>query len=125
MVFRNQDGEMPLYIQNVFKSLTSIIERVTRQTMRIDLFVPQFKLNLARFSMSYYGPTLYSKTSEIRTVPSEQCPDLRIIRISEFNLVSHAKSGKGIIMGPYMVAGSIPYRAQFVHDFWSLSVSSC
>ena len=53
----------------------------------------------------------YSGTSENRTVPSEQCPDVRIIRISEFNLVSHAKSGKRIIMGPYMLAGSIPYRA--------------
>ena len=56
-------------------------------------------------------PWMYSGTSEIRTVPSEQCPDVRIIRISEFNLVSHAKSGKRIIMGPYMLAGSIPYRA--------------
>ena len=26
----------------------------------------------------------YSKTSQIRAVPSEQCPDLRIVRISEF-----------------------------------------
>ena len=55
---------------------------------------------------------------------SGQCPDFRIIRISEFNLVSHAKSGKRIIMGPYMLAGSIPYRAA-IHAFWSLSVSSC
>ena len=58
-----------------------------------------------------YADSGYSETSEIRTVPSEQCPDVRIIRISEFNLVSHAKSGKRIIMGPYMLAGSIPYRA--------------
>ena len=47
----------------------------------------------------------YSRASEIRTVPSEQCPDLRTF------LLSRAKPGKYTIMGAYMAAGSIPYRA--------------
>ena len=68
VVYRALNNLTPEYSRNMFKLLSSVSQRCTRQTSRGDLFVPHFKLIVARNSVSYLGPVLYNKlSSNIRT----------------------------------------------------------
>ena len=64
MAYRALHEQLPVNIKNIFKPLSTLNRRCTRQTTQEHLFVPNFKLNVARNSMNYIGPTLYNHLNQ-------------------------------------------------------------
>ena len=72
MVFKCINGTAPSYLCNMFKTVSSMHNRCTRQSCNNDLYLPpRAKLNIYRNSLQYSGAQIWnSLPTNIRAAPN-------------------------------------------------------
>jgi len=72
MVYKSLNGLTPAYISDMFKPLSSVFKRTTRNSSKHYLWVPtKYKLSITRKGLPYSGATIYNTLPEdIKTVKS-------------------------------------------------------